>query len=291
MNERFAVEPDACSNAAELRLLLERFGPFAGRYIATLPAGWESNVREKTNTWSPIEAKRAAVLLQRAAENKALLRINGVPFDRTRDWVDNAEAALAGGRIQQMIVNRTHAGRHPCIDDISLSPTADEAVYGTAEEYIRVSSSLIMVSPELALVDPYLDPCLGDRAIVLTAFFQKAANFQVRKITLWVSAAKVTRPVEELEESLRRIARHSGFRRGYIDVRLVDDRFSTYKLHARYLLSIRGAIRFDQGFQELKRRKVDVSVVGVAVHAELVSRFLEGRHDFQVAETTPISIR
>lgn len=289
MNERYAVEPDACSNSAELRFLLERFGPFAGRYIAAIPASWANQVKEEIRNWTPVESMRASILLQRAVEKKVLVRLKDIPFDASRNWLFNAENAASKRHLESIIVNRSNAGKYFCVDQINLPPTADETVYATPEEFVRVSSCLIMVSPELIFIDPYLDPCVQDRISILDALFRFIAMSGVRKITFLTSAARVRSTAEEIEFSLKQVAKKAGLSKIQTNFILADDRFSSDKLHARYLLSVRGAIRFDQGFQELRKRKVDVSVVGASVHSELVSKFMEDKNDFVISKTVTFS--
>src|SRR5690606_21075826 len=89
MNEHFAVEPTACASAAELRHLLEKFGPYAGRYIASFPASWVKAVRDAAGEWTDIERMRASVLLQRAEERYAVVWRRDLKFDNSKNWLQN----------------------------------------------------------------------------------------------------------------------------------------------------------------------------------------------------------
>lgn len=59
-----------------------------------------------------------------------------------------------------------------------------------------------------------------------------------------------------------------------------DDRQS--KMHGRYLLSVKGGIRFNQGFQRLPvGRKVDIGPLGKQAFEDLATMYLDGRNDFK----------
>ncbi|MCW2311308.1 hypothetical protein M2244_001036 [Rhodoferax antarcticus] len=54
-------------------------------------------------------------------------------------------------------------------------------------------------------------------------------------------------------------------------------------MHGRYLLSIKGGIRLDQGFQQLPTgRKVEVGPIGKIVHDGLLEIFFDYKHDMNV---------
>ena len=66
---------------------------------------------------------------------------------------------------------------------------------------------------------------------------------------------------------------------------LIDDESRQTKMHGRYLLSIKGGIRFDQGFQKLPEgRHVDVGSIGKNTHDALLDIYCDSKHDMQVVE-------
>ena len=66
---------------------------------------------------------------------------------------------------------------------------------------------------------------------------------------------------------------------------LVDDESRQTKMHGRYLLSIKGGIRFDQGFQKLPEgRHVDVGPIGKTIHDALLDIYCDGKHDMRVID-------
>ena len=111
-----------------------------------------------------------------------------------------------------------------------------------------------------------------------------AAGGQCQSACIWVRVDRLKRSMTETASALARIARHAGFvshRR--LCLRAYTDAARDTKVHDRYLLSLHGAIRFEHGFQELTgRRTASVVPESRKSHLQLVSLFLEGKHDLGV---------
>jgi hypothetical protein len=185
------------------------------------------------------------------------------------------------------------------LHELDLPATAEERITGIAKEYARIAKMLLLLSPELALIDPYLDPLNRDCYSVLEAMLEIAAKGKSEKISLWARASEVVlysnyaaiKP--DLEDALRRLARQANMRTGrVIEFILVGDETKTTKMHGRYLLSIKGGIRLDQGFKQLnKGRQVDVGPIGSkTTHDALLDIYFDGRHDMRVAERLRITL-
>jgi hypothetical protein len=93
MNEKYGIEPSACNEIIEWRYLLDKFGPFTGRYIAKFPQDWEKQILNQilSNNW--LEIERLKVLLRRAFEKKLIidLKANSRYFE-DKGWVENLES-------------------------------------------------------------------------------------------------------------------------------------------------------------------------------------------------------
>lgn len=289
MNERYALEPAAPESAAELRALLRQFGPYAGRYVVACPRRWREQVLAHCAGWGEVEQARVRSALRQAHEQLAVVQDAALPWDDRRDWLANATALrVPAGPLDGLIAARTAGASFPTPDTIDLPPTAERRIASSPAEYARASHTLLHESPELVFVDPYLDPRVEDVRCVLEAMLRVAAAGRCERITLWARHAEVTRRDERLGKvlaALRALRRASGYDAPRaLECFLVDDHASRDRLHARYLLSKHGAIRFDKGFQQQSmQRKVDVAVVGRHVHEELCALFLgAGGHDLDV---------
>lgn len=294
MNELYAADPAVCSHASELRLLLASFGPYAGRYLANYPTDWAAQVERQFENLGEIEAARVKTMLRRANEGIAIVTRANLLWNKEQEWLANAKPlldvspAVFDGLIAQQatppVIHHLH--------ELDLPLTAEERIPGTAAEYARISKILLLLSPEITLVDAYMNPLKRDCASVLKAMFDIAAKGKCQKISLWARAAEVfksgTKAVikTDLENSLRRLGEQANVKPGrQIEMILVDDESRETKMHGRYLLSIKGGIRLDQGFQKLPEgRHVDVGPIGKTVHDALLDIYCDGKHDMRVID-------
>lgn len=291
MNEFFAADPASCENSADLRFLLANFGPHAGRYLAYYPYTWAEVIKRRCDELGPLEGERAKTLIRRAHESAVLLRKSALPWDERSPWIDNYRSVTRArpGEFEKGIVPRKVTGDDVVtIDDLELSPTADESIEAIAKEYVRVSRTLLLLSPELVFVDPYLNPCKNDRQDVLSEMLATAVKGKCRVVTIWARDSNIVgdrqNSWDEVQAAVRKILRSARWpedrRFSFV---LVDDATCRSKMHPRYLLSIKGGIRFDQGFQRLsKARRNDVSPLGKALHGEVLEIYHEGRHDMEI---------
>lgn len=297
MNENFASEPDCCENMHEFRHLLERFGPFAGRYLIAYPKDWFKEVEAHIDSWGELDQIRAKTLLRRARENAAILTKPNLLWDESKCWLDNA----AERNFDGVIISRRNDGlrvenAHTC-DELEWPPTAEERILATPEEYVRVSRFLLLISNELFFIDPYLNPCKQSISAVIEKMLQVIAKGKCQRLVFWTRTSNIIDSrngisLDDVENQLRKIIREIKFRHDFkLEFLLVDDDRSRERMHGRYLLSIKGGLRLDQGFQQLpKGRKVEVGPVGRATHEELMRVYLDGEHDIQIDHRININV-
>lgn len=297
MNELYAADPAVCGHASELKLLLTSFGPYTGRYLANYPVEWSALVERQFESVGEVEAAKVKTLLRRARETTALITKANLPWGVERNWLENAAPLLgkspaAPAVFDGLIATQAAPPAIHHLHELDLPPTAEERIAGTANEYARISKILLVLSPELALIDPYLNPLKRSCFSVLKALFETAARGQSQKISLWVRASEVfgsgahSATRTDLEDALRRLADQANFKpRREIEMILVEDESRQTKMHGRYLLSIKGGIRLDQGFQQLPAgRHVDVGPIGKTTHNALLDIYFDGKHDMRVEE-------
>lgn len=285
MNEFVAADPASCESSAELRLLLSYFGPYTGRYLAAYPASWAKDLAQHAEALGPVEAERFKTLVRRAVERMAVVNNPTLRWEQNESWISNFKQ-IQRERPKEFFfgvvkrLDRCHG--LPTIDDVDLSPTADEAIEASPPEFVRVSRTLLLASPELTFIDPYLNPCRKDRLEVLSALLAVISKGKCKMVTCWARDSEITglrsgHTWDEIKKSIKEVSSIFVKQGGRFNYRLLDDLTTTHKMHARYLLSLKGAIRFDQGFQRLtKGKKIDVSPVGKTVHEELITRYIEG---------------
>jgi hypothetical protein len=294
MNEFFAADPMAVKSEGDLRLLLRLFGPYAGRYLAIYPTDWIHQMEHLMSNARVIEGERIKALLRRAKERTVFVqRRSEFPWNPTNDWLSNAlrYVSLPGGfdglisdsQASGALVGDTQSNVYSMNNIEEIPQTAEERILAKPAEYARAAKTLILISIELALVDPYLNPLKKSTRDVLREIFNVAAKGKARKLTLWarhsivVGSKNPEVALSEVRDVLVKLVADADFLPDcVVELVLVRDENSVEKLHERYLLSIKGGVRFDQGFQVLPSgRKVTASPISRVVHEELAHQFLE----------------
>ena len=292
MNELFAADPAVFSSSNELKHFLTSFGPYSGRYLVNYPFDWGSLVKKQLEGLGDIEAEKVKTLLRRADADMTLISGHKLSWQPQRNWLENAEPLLKktsaiSASLDGLVAKQIKPPSIHILDTLELPPTSGERIAGKAGEYARVARSLLLLSPEIAIIDPYLNPLKSDYRSVLKALFELAANGKSQKITLWTRAEKVFGTLNKLtiksdiEDRLRELAFQARFKTGReIEMILVEDESRQTKMHGRYLLSIKGGVRLDQGFQQLPEgRKVEVGPVDKSIHNHLLDIYFDGKHD------------
>lgn len=279
MNDRLAVEPNSFSCSRDIKYLLEKCGFHQGRFIAEYPVGWVKLLRKEIDKLPELEQLRAKRVLERMRE-KAILPARE-RFDYGKTWVENAFCHKQSGYFSLVIGTKPPAINLDDIDESELGDSRGERVNQTAEEYARIAAPLLLSSSEIILIDPYFRFGRPLRLKVLKKFISGLGGRPARIVVM-------SRTEELTKDKFQQVALKeippllkSG---QMLKILSVTDN-NENKLHARYLLSIKGAIKYDKGFEEsVEKLMVDVEYVSETLHDQLIELFIEGHHGFAVDE-------
>ena len=288
MNELYAADPAACPDALALKHLLEKFGPQTGRYLGNYPNDWSARVRQSSQFHRPIEAERIKSVLRRADERTALFTQHGLNWIDQSSWINNALQLISrpNSPFKQIIGVDSIPPHVSDLHNLNLPVTAEERIAATPREYARVSEIFLKISHELIFIDPYLNPFRDDYGAVLKELFPRISRGRCRKIFFWARCSEIEKQcsASTYKHEMQRILKNTVDQLNFqINVILVSDERATSKMHGRYLVSPKGGIRFDQGFQRLPRgRLVDVGPISETVHEQLMRTYSKGANDFEV---------
>lgn len=301
MNDLFAADPKIGRDALALKFLFSLFGHSCGRYLIDFPASWRADVLKAREGLGDIEEARLRVLFRRAKEQGIFRPEPGLTWNKELDWLPNILRELRNNRATLMGLILDAGGPFeedltvPAwpLTEVSLPPTAEERIIGAATEYCRVSNPLLIGSTELTFVDPYLD--FRKRAVtkVLEPMLEKVRKSSCHRVLLHARAMSgddIDECVAQAREQLARITRlYLSKTPQKIEMLWWDDDKANERMHGRYLLSNKGGIRFDQGFQVLPAgRMVDVAPVSPAVHLTLCNQFFYNQHDMKLVASISI---
>lgn len=302
MNEIYAVSPNACDSVSELRLLFSNFGPYSGRYILTYPLfqDWQAYLIKKFEYAGDIERERLKLALKRAQENCAFLDKIGLPWSAEHSWIENAfELWKAKSRLDKIFSSDEEFEQMKLLDRdalLALIKSSESEIYGstdaqidtTAECYWDAAKILCMHSHNIFIIDPYFNPLNIYRKKIFLKFLEEFSHFRkISEVSFFVRHTQLASSdveTEEIKELIKNIIKKSN-KNMTITLNLVEDDRSNDKLHARYLVTNKGGLKFDQGFQTLPRgRKNVVSPIGKDLHAILYAQFSNKSLDFRIAQ-------
>ncbi len=258
MNELYAADPGTCKQISDLNLLLNAFGPYTGRYLASYPSDWMKRIELQYENIGTLEVEKAKELLRRAKDGLKFVTRTNLAWSTEKEWIQNIETLLVSNPtlFNGVIANENISPIVKPFEDHDLSPTSEESIRGTNIEYGRVCKILLLLSPELILIDPYLDPLKQRYKSVLSSLFSIAANGPCERIVIWARAREVLRVgsasviLSDIKEALHGLMKEAKFRPGRkIEMILVEDESCKNKMHGRYLLTIKGGIRIDQAIR------------------------------------------
>lgn len=322
MNELYAIQPSAFRDYKDLKHLLDKFGFHEGRLIASFPKRWLKMVYEHLDQWpegKDSEGKNLSRDIERSQAKsyidnyvrEALFPVgcNYEKLDKNElnSWLANAEKLVDDEVIENVIVEKDRAGRFPSIEDVwndnsdsILVRSREITVIGNAKNYSEVAKRLIQASPEIILIDAYFTLNRPNRAKVLDAFIQVAQDSKHCESIKIISLDDPDRgkrggpiPDELLRQFSEKILAGICKKDVKIHWQLVSDEDAIIrldnevtvgkrKIHPRYMVSLRGGLRFDNGFEEFADNQVvDISTLDKYKCKEVYNLYAENAAGFK----------
>lgn len=282
MNERWAVDPAAGEDERDWRFLLDKFGPFTGRYILRYPDCWLDFLRVKAESLPDPRSAAMKRLIARAQQERKVLSISGrVSYDKSRTWLKNLLACgdLAAS-LQGVIVERIGTPPYWDLDSFSPPPCASVKVSGkNPQVFVQAAEALLSMSPSLYFVDPLFNPMKKGHRDVLIALLRGAISSGCESVDIWVQESKLSSTDasdQELIDKLAIIEKDSKSGRGWIRLHLIDDRVQwDEEFHDRYVFNEYGGIEFSRGFQ--LQNQMAIKVMPEAIHRSHIEAFARNR--------------
>ena len=281
MNEIYAANPSAIQSSKDLRYFISKFGPYTGRYLLKYPNHWDEILMREIA--GDLEVERIKTIMRRASQNLQIIGKKNTPWSHDTDWDQNATQYRKMSNDKVFCISCPGSAGEDFImfDDFDPPPTTEERVNGNEKEYTRIAKLLLMLSPELHFIDPYINLRRSAYTDVLQSMLKAAARGKCKRFVFWCRLSTIANGELGLNDRtfiegkiLEMSSRAEITPGSRLEMHLLRDDATTEKIHARYLLSIKGGIRFDQGFQRLPQgRRADVAPIGEQLHAELLDQF------------------
>ena len=287
MNEEFAIEPTAFTSFEDVRYVLGKFGLHEARFISSIPSTWVPQVYAQLDALPDGPAKlRAREEIRRMVKERCGIVNGGVTFDPAKTWLNNA--IDCGRYFEGILVSNETAETAPIsgggecrsvdeVDETFFGNTSGTFIKATVEGFSNIATRLIEASHEVFLVDPYMFTKARIRPSsidVLKDFIRIGIQGKCKKFVIYTSYDAAPAYLTTLLEQ------HFAGCGASIRVYQVAGN-QPVKLHARYLLSMYGGIRFDKGFQP-DGRDEEVTAIGIGNHEALCRQYLDCDHEFNI---------
>lgn len=289
----YAVEPRAIGKDWQsFRYLIEKFGFDKGRLISQFPKHWFREVYQAADGLSPIDKKRIEEGLRQAKGMKVF------PFGRPYStelggWVANALAEHLRAPFHAIVIAATDGAAEYvlCVDDFDerhalMAVPTECSVPRDIDSLSKAFEGLLRFGSRVIFVDPFFDPfdtgqkrmfarCLNiirdrnERASCEIHYRYHEDRFSNE--TLEGHAATLFRDI--IPEGMA------------VTIYCWKEKDGGEDFHARYLLTEKGGIRVDAGFDPIgEHQHTDVTLMNLDLVQLRLASFSRASEDYELIE-------
>lgn len=277
MNDLYGLSPYASHTLTELSSRFSTFGPAAGRYLLSFPNhnSWRLRVIDSfKSSLGEVAQKRLNSILGNAVKNSVFIGKWPGNDLSANEWLaaaidlwEDKQASLGCGRIyvsyeefeEWRISNSKGLQYLISPDDDDTVSSASERIQTDPESYWKICELICFISAEIHIVDPYFDPVSDQGRLDICRKLLREINSLKKpcQVHFWSRCQTDGSGERELNIKASLLKKKFedfsiGIRQGLsVKFHWIDDYRSSEKLHARFLLTEKGGIKFDQGFQIL----------------------------------------
>ena len=256
MLHEYAVDPRGLGRLGQMWMLMEQFGVSKGRIIVEFPAAWLRLVHDAVIESDCPDVEKLSIFERLKRLKKSLAKPDGAREFCGQNWLESALLANIQRKFTAIVSDTIDMQRPELLAPIDATEDNPKwrvstgcVIPRTAEQIAACAAPLGRISKELLFVDPYLCDN-ADRLRVIREILKTSGveGRSFRRIELHLT---------------RKCGVLSAFQKKFRE--FVVDRISTPIsveifqweakvagdiMHARYLLTERGGIRFDFGLAE-----------------------------------------
>ena len=286
MLHEFAVDPECMATLDALRRITDHCALHLGRFVSDFARRrWESVVWETLKPQLTFRAEQQLTEVLAQLQRRGGLINTGRRFQRGISWIDNALQQHGEKPFRAIVagVNPTQEGCVLLVDDVT--PEADHWRVQTEVRVARTSADLsacvrplLHLSSEVLFVDPHFAPDTSRYQESLEAFLAAACEGG-RRYTRLEYHTKIRGKFEDdvartnWIDTFRGDCRNQLPRRvpNGIPLRVVlwNEKPDGDEMHARYVMTERGAIRIEKGLDiGHPNQTTDISLVAPGVYRQ-----------------------
>jgi hypothetical protein len=304
MLKKFALDPELFADFSHFSALRDKFGFAQGRLISRFPAKWKAMVREackraiEENRLNPARANTIMNWMAGAGQNDRRMVASATMYDGNTGWLENAVAnqshfdcllspvAIEGEKWVHADDDQNY------VDDPRFASAGQRNIKRTASGILACIRPLVDLSMQIRIIEPHFDPV------------ERRFRRPLIELIDYLSAAK-RRICVELH--VLRLDKHDQDRftpatvrnyRGHIDPELPTGiqlkiffwAHAAQRMHPRYLLTDRGGIKLDFGWDEAESPDEEAPAIRMeeALWREESAKYVVGSGAFTLDPTRHI---
>ncbi len=298
--KRYAIEPAALRRWEDFRYVMEKMSFSDGKVLVAFPKKWIKDFLDGLGQIGDIERQRFVTKLQRYKEDRMIE--SGSPYFKKLQWVDNALRVIKENKVEAVLVseltktkNSTLSLPTPAdVDEEFFSGAREIRCSNTADNLLEPAKIFLESSVEAIFIDPYFKITSLNCLHVLNEFVRYSTeatycfNFIIYTSCDFMPKGGYADVSKYFDNNLSRCS-CKGFK---ILINFISNETSKQSFHARYLLTQRGELRYDKGFQIGNPPVlVDISLLDKNMHYDLYSLYFlyslysEKRADLKINES------
>lgn len=252
----YAVEPQAIGTSWEtFRYVIENFGFDKGRLISQFPTKWFREVYQATEGLLPIQKKRVEVALKRAKLNKVVRC--GRSYDAAiGGWLDNALAEHRREPFRAIIATANPGGDEVvlCTRDLDehhalIAVPRECAVRRDVESLAAALREMLRFGSRIVFVDPFFDPYNARHKRIIFTCLGIVKQLNPQATCEMHYRYHEDKPANtDLERDAAVLFKDIIPEGMVLNVFCWSEKDRGEDFHARYLLTSKGGIRVDAGF-------------------------------------------
>lgn len=289
----YAIDPQALGSSWQnFRYIIEKFGFDKGRLISQFPKQWFREVYAATDGMPPMQKKRIEEALNQAKKNK-VARFNR-PYDSSMAcWLDAALREHDREPFHAIIANENPGGdSEVCFaedldeNDELMAVPHDCAVKRDIESITAALRSFLRLGSRIVFVDPFFDPYCDRQRLLFLECFTIVKDLNPKAACEIHYRFHRNKPSnEELERDATRLFKEIIPDGICLTVYCWKERVGGEDFHARYLLTERGGLRVDAGFDPVgDHQNTDIALMDYELCQRRLASFERHAVDYDLVE-------
>ena len=293
MIHEYALDPAVVNDWPSFKYIVDQCGVHYGRLISGFPQEWQ---RVAINLCQIQGTKRTAIVEKLRNLGHKMMDSNRTYNDQ-QEWIDNAERQYGVRPFHAIISIQNPMAREYVLiaEDIEENNplwniSRGDVIPRTAEAIAKCASTLLSISREIIFIDPHFD--------VIDSKGKKIDRF-INTLKYLVEYSFINKPIKRLELHLRhnkhRPLDNDSWKKlcaaeisplipkySKIKVFIWKKKWDGDEIHARYILTERGGIKYDYGLDEgWKGETTDVELLARMLYEKRWKDFQEDTFAFR----------